>query len=1010
MIGNATLYAYKVGARVSMFYKAVGLLFVSFFVFNLIAYYISKTKFSFLSFIETKIINYISFSAIILLLIKMLGCEISGTMALVYLLHKVMFSAILIRLFIFKKTPLTLYNYTFLLLLTLSVNFLVLDCMAPSVENGQRPNFFLPAFIIGCLLIVLFNVFLNNGRGLKSSRVEESMYALLPLAFLPFVSVLKDEIFLVLKARHFHLGNSLTIYFVLLLLVAGWIMLRRTSYKKKERISQRKMIALKYFPAFVFSVVAYAQYSHFITFTGEVFEGGNRFLPVMEFKMSGVVPTLEKFNSHLLSDYFFPALYTILNGHVGYDMILYDFLYIALSYVLYYYLIFYISRNAFLALFCVIFFPFCTSLLPELYSFGILVFFAMQKLFSKKQSLKTYIAFFGSVAGVLIWRVDIGVTIIPEVIVLLVYYHLISKNFRINPVMLVKGALVIVGAVGLVIAFLCLYRHTNLLNNVPAIINFLSSAQTYGYPNLGQEDLAIYKLHYYIFPPLVAIIVLALLLNFRSLNKSRNQQYAYLALLFTSIYYLANFNRGLVRHGLIELVDHYTSTYIYIILPGAFLVFFRNQNQIVKYACFFVISVLLLTNYKMPVIVTKTANSFFEKIIKNGDEAKPKLAKIENRVIFPEWYKNDNDSAAIKFILANTKPDETFIDFSNHPMMYFYTQKATPSFFYQNPICSHNDFLQDRFISDLQDYKTPYMLFARTDNKVWDIVDGVPNTLRHYKIAEHLFQNYKPYVLAGFFNVWKANNTQPAANKIDTIYRFTRNADPTAPVFTLQTELAFKPGKRYMAKYILANPVNLTLKATFSNNDTVSIRPEFITENLAYSIIDSKGDRAIVELKNLYDQIINFYILECDYVPDLTFEKFQAFDFSLVPYIWGTYDKKVKVEPILFDAPTAVQLTANTPQVFKIPTNIDRTSGNTLLVNCTNQTGAIQKITVSFGSDKEKLRTKIDFIVIPSGKDETYAIRLSSAYKWYTGNVNELSLSTQTDGLITSRINITKGL
>ena len=82
----------------------------------------------------------------------------------------------------------------------------------------------------------------------------------------------------------------------------------------------------------------------------------------------------------------------------------------------------------------------------------------------------------------------------------------------------------------------------------------------------------------------------------------------------------------------------------------------------------------------------------------------------------------------ISFFKTELKGKETFIDFANMPMLYFFTQKQTPSSFYQNPMTLHNDFLQTNFIENLGHYQTPFLLFGKVNEDFFDNVDGVPNT------------------------------------------------------------------------------------------------------------------------------------------------------------------------------------------------------------------------------------------------------------------------------------------
>jgi hypothetical protein len=674
MIGIATVEGYDIGQRVSLFYKCIGILVCSFFIFNLAGYFIFKKLPALLHSVETRIINYLSLGGIVLFLCKLLGSEVANTLELLYSLHKLMLMAVFLRMMFFRSNRLTLYNYTLVILLSVSIYFLIGDCSALSMPQSH-PDFYTTTFITSCLLMIGLHLILKNRQELSQAAVAKITHYLFPLMLLPLISILKDEVYLVFKARQLAPPDLRLIYIVLMALLAGSVFLRYRQYGKKARLSQRELVTRYYFPMLIFSIASYSKYSYYTYFSTETFELANKYLPIMEFKLFGVIPTLEKFNSHVLSDYFFSGVYTLVNGlQWESEMVLYDFLYASISFVLYYFLVFYISRNAFIALFCIMIFPFSAVMLPEQFSFGVFAVFALHRLISQKSSLKNYLLLFLTLGGLILWRIDLGYACIFVMSAMLAYYHFRSQTFRINPRLLIQGALCVLVLALLTVVSFCFYRGMNLFEKLPYGLNYLSSFQTYGLMQLGDPDRLAYKMHYYIFPCLVAVILIALLIKFSALNKSRGQRLAYLSLLFICAFYFANFNRGLVRHGLNESTDHFTSSYIYLILPGTFLLFFQNRSQVFRYVGLFTISLFLLINYKIPDPHEPT--SFFENSLKTDLLKQPAdLPKIKTRVIHEASYKDNRDSLFIRFIREHTDTNETFVDFTNNPMLFFIREK-----------------------------------------------------------------------------------------------------------------------------------------------------------------------------------------------------------------------------------------------------------------------------------------------------------------------------------------------
>ena len=185
-----------------------------------------------------------------------------------------------------------------------------------------------------------------------------------------------------------------------------------------------------------------------------------------------------------------------------------------------------------------------------------------------------------------LWRIDLGYTCLVVMSLMLLYYHFFDPHFKIDWTSLFKGLLTVLIFIAALIGAISICRNVNLFKKVINTLNYLSSAQTYGYSGIGSSETATFRMHYFILPLIVSIILLALVLKFRNLNRSRNQRLAYLALFFACGFYLINFNRGLVRHSLLEWVDHFTTSYLYIIVPAATFIFFRNTTHITKYLSF----------------------------------------------------------------------------------------------------------------------------------------------------------------------------------------------------------------------------------------------------------------------------------------------------------------------------------------------------------------------------------------------------------------------------------------
>lgn len=1004
MIGIATLEGYDVAARVSLFYKAIGILLFSFLAFNGIAYVIFKKHAAAFSSSEAKIINATSVAGIILFLFKVFDYTIYESIEIIYFLHKLMLAGILLKLLVYKKNTVTVYQYAFIVSMAVSLYFFCIDCfnLSGALKN---PDFYIVTFIAACGALIALHLFLKNKTGLASNDASNKLlYVLLPLGFLPLISILKDEIFLILKANQLILNSTL---YVFIALVIGLLLVMRVRHKKSQRMqvkSEKELISRYYFPLLIFSLISYTFYNAFAEFSDESFEAGNVYLPIMEFKLFDVIPTLEKFNSHMLSDYFCASIYTLFNGMAGREIVLYDFLLAPVIYILYYYIILYVARNAFVALFSVMLFPFAPFLFPSGFCYGAFGIFALNQLITPEQSLKKYLVLIAAMVGLVCWRIDMGYTCVIIMPLIILFYHVANPAFKINWKLLLKATCIVLGVIVACFLLLSLYRHKNIFLKTLYALNYFSSAQTYGYTILGWANMPAYKMHYFIFPVIVACILIALLLKFKALNKSKHQRLAYLTLLFLCTFYIINFNRGLIRHSLIEGTDTFTSTYVYIIIPATAFVFLWNRGRIKNYIVFSLLAFFLIINYRVRVPDAVESKTLFETLVEKTKSTKnTNLDTITNRLTNNPVNGTEKDKAFVEFIKASTTPEQTFIDFTNNPMLFYYTKKVTPSYFYQNPSCTHNEFLQNKFINDLQEYDAPYLLYAVMNDKGYNEVDDVPNSLRHYRMAEFFYNNYAPYIIAGNYCIWKRNNVR-AVNNIDTIYSYSQPQGLTAPD-TIKTRLNVKPGKKYLVRMLTTKKRDLDPQITHASRQPVS----YVCDTIAYSIIESWQQPFELSISNNGNTIHSLSVLECDYIPDFYSEKFLSYDFKKLPYIWGKYDAAVKNEPVLITYKSNLLPENKNAIRFDLPGSIDRSSGNTVLITCKNTSTKTQRLCFYFGNKTASANTSVTMDILPSTSSQIYAVRISSLYKWHTKQVTTIGLvPAENSGLQIEKIQLTK--
>ena len=1009
MIGYATFHSIDIGARVSLFYKALSLLLISFLTFNGIAYLLYNLNNSILKSVELQFINYCSLGGIVYYLFYLFGYTIDNSIEFIYFLHKVMIAAFIFKLYF--KTPFSISLYVVLLSIATSAYFIFSDLFILSI-GVKMPDFLMSTFIIAQLFILFLHVKIRN-RPLMEQRAIclRLAYFSSPLLFAPFLSVLKDEIQLIFIGNGLQVNTSLVIYLLLLLLIGLFVYLRVKRLDQKphvlESYSLRTILAKQHFPILVFSIIAFTMYHPFMNDSVEMSESANRYLPIMEFKNWGIVPMFEKLNSHLLSDIFFSSIYAFFNDFKTNEIELYDFLYAACVGLLYYYLIYFLTRNAYVALFTILFYPFFTEILPDGHAVAVLSIFILYKVIEQKPSTKNYLILLSGAAFLVFWRIDIGTACLPTMILLLATYPKLRTRVTFDFKKLFKAFLIVTITILSVILYISFSRNINILEKAKNALNYFSSAQTYGYIYIADTTQQSYTLHYFLFPLIAAVLFLVLFYKFRFLNTSKKQRLSFISLFVMIGYYFMNFQRGLIRHSLYEGNDTFVSSFIYIILAGSIYVFFSKTSHVFKFISFNTALFFLMVNYKCPKptnSVTIVENTFK----KFGTYQLPILKSGDSRSIdFDQSQYRD----VVGFLNSNLDSTQTFIDFTNTPMVFYYTHKITPSYFYQNPICSHNDYLQNTFINDLKNYKTPYLLFARlVDGE--NTTDGVTNCFRHYRMAEYFYNHYQPHVIKDQYCVWiKKGVTNNLNNRV--LYSIKPGETDSLDLSNgLSKTFDVSTNKKYLIKLVAKQAINTNAFRAQSNGIELANNYVFTTANasVAYCELVPLNELLHIQLHDL-SNILELTITECVHIPDYRSEKYMAYTIFKLPYIWGTYDKTYNEEHTLVEESKHMQLLSKEATTTSFSPDIDKTSGNTVVLSLKNNSDKVQKMNLSFSGPNGLPESTVTFDLIVSPKNEVYAIRISSMYNWYKSNINQITLSSLSEASVEiSKIKITKGL
>ena len=221
-----------------------------------------------------------------------------------------------------------------------------------------------------------------------------------------------------------------------------------------------------------------------------------------------------------------------------------------------------------------------------------------------------------------------------------------------------------------------------------------------------------------------------------------------------------NFQRGLVRHGYMESNDYILTSTFFLATALVVLSFIPWRDLFSKYSIFFGFSfflILILKNFaidKGPAPLEnflKTANiASLDEECKNGT--------LVGRVIANHDFASKNYTELKQFLDEYLTDEQTFLNFSSTPMLYYYCQRRVPAYFCQNHQNTVDDFLQLDHLNRINPEDVPIVF---TDGPiVWQFAhprnssDGVLHSMRQYLISEYIYKNYQPIGSINKQTVW----------------------------------------------------------------------------------------------------------------------------------------------------------------------------------------------------------------------------------------------------------------
>ncbi len=981
-VGGASFFELDINSRVRSFYFSLFFLAASTGGINYLLSIIKKSKQS--KFVQPSwtILEFVSMFGCLFILFYALRHPIPQSLVLAMDMFFVYGLIVTIQM-LFKFRALPYKQSLWVSLISFCLAFLISD-FAIGLSGMKLWHLSFVSFqLIGYALM-----YFVGSRVLFTRMVLYSM----PIAALPLVPFLSDETFLILANRSIE-SFSTTQLTLLYTFIISFIAFLRWLYLRNKTHFDTKLSFHSYYVLIIIGVSCLSSLSWQVSlqpWSTESFEMGNPQLAVYKFHEYGLIPFLESFNSHALSEIIDSFLFTSLNGYHGdFSMFNYVIIQSILIGLSTYFLLKKIIQSAHIAFISVLIIPILFFVIDYNYS---IIWFGVLALFNaiNKKTLISYALFWLCFALSALWTIDQGVLFILASIIMMgmmVYLKIVNKT-DLKPGVMGLGIIILLFLTPtLIIVFV---KDIDLLGNFMLVWKYISSHQSWGYRGLGLMD-ATFMLHYILFP-ICGLFGLGYVFWKKDLlfNKTGQNRFVPFLFVFAIVATFCNVHRGLDRHSFAELSD-YISGFMYLAFAIAIWYLLRNKKLVYSYFLITLSVSMLLMGFKYPAY--KSLPSIYEQGSQKLDQyAHLNISKATNRgnsimeqVVAKKY---PNLQFFDKFLL---KGDQSFLEFGNMPMLYYYFKRPVPSYFAQTLASAHNFELQYDYVERCKQADLPY---ATLSNEHFGFDIDFPNELRHPMIADYLFANYKPMGILDSISIWVRNEDWVNVQMPDLM----KEIDDSQ----LMND---SNGVIYGEKAIRDNI--LTLKAYFGTsfpkpipglqvliNDTLLLPASFVNNRYKMAFFQIENCDSIHKLtfflkgSRIATSKIQFY--ESEYTLDYYHETPEHYFLGMVPHYQANYEYDIEQE--FTDQTGLIQTEQDTWDFLKgdhipIPESFQTNRSNAFLyfnispIKKDMHPKRGVKLTVEFGNEKEGINGQMQILLSPR-QEPKYLTRISAQYNW----------------------------
>lgn len=611
-------------------------------------------------------------------------------------------------------------------------------------------------WIVGIVVVVLVSVLLNTVVGDRLTTYLKTLVCL--LAWLPaMIRATLEGIYILIENGHgidryfTHLSRASLAIIAAAMLIA-WLI-----RKKKWNIS-----VFGYAGAIVsLSMIGFITSSYQYTFSysgmANIYELGNGSVAMDTF-LYGKLPIIDYFSAHALGDVWTRLIYCFVNGDVNGILVN---PYGGLSTIVAFVALFFIIKQIFdedIAVLYVLLFPGKITGIKWVSVCSISI--AVLLYILKKPSIKSYIVFWICMLISAFYTYDEGIMLGVACILAFCIGCILRKEWKKAGNFILTGA----SAGAVVLLLYCCYAIATGLPVIGRIKEWMSvgvgSSSSWATADFGDQTSFAFLLSYYIVPITAVMILVFVIVKYIKNRKNIN------LVILTTVFSLAEIlyiTRTIVYHnlavcsGITEVLlnfIHWTVS-IYVL----YLMTEKEKHESKKLLAFTVtmMAVILIEGTAVTKIWPSSDSALLSRSLKATDSWNltddVTYNKNQPRIVYDEYTASLVNSFKNVFDNLMTE-DQTFLDFANITSMYLMTGRTRPCYVGQSPSLLTDLYSQECFLEEISEYDCPLAVLGTTETSYLQQMAGIPHNIRYYKIAEYIYNNYRPLLTFGEFAIW----------------------------------------------------------------------------------------------------------------------------------------------------------------------------------------------------------------------------------------------------------------